>query len=42
MRRLGVDGVTLTLKDLDDAYQVVGELVDIVSEGNLVSVLSRI
>jgi len=30
------------LKDLDDAYQAVGELVDILSEGNLVSVPSRI
>jgi hypothetical protein len=27
-----------SLKDLDDAYQAVGELVDILSEWNLVSV----
>jgi hypothetical protein len=31
-----------SLKDPDDAYQAVGELVDILSEGNLVSASSRI
>jgi hypothetical protein len=31
-----------SLKDLDDAYQAVGELVDILSKGNLVSFPSRI